>query len=87
MQLFECPFCGERNETEFHFATEAGKPRPEPSNDTSAEKWADYVHFQTALEEEVTEIWVHLTCGEFFLLTRNTRTREILGSKTLPGRE
>ena len=25
MQLFPCPFCGPRDETEFTFATEAGK--------------------------------------------------------------
>ena len=27
MQTFPCPFCGPRSETEFHFATEAGRAR------------------------------------------------------------
>ena len=87
MQLLKCPFCGLRSETEFHFATEAGKPRPEPADDTSAEKWNEYLHLHNALGDEVSEIWVHLTCGEFFLLKRNTRTREVLDCSALPGRD
>ena len=87
MQLFECPFCGKRSETEFHFLVEAGKPRPEPSADVSAQEWTNYLHLQAALEDEVSEIWVHRTCGEFLILRRNTRTREIIASEPLPGRE
>ena len=87
MQQFECPFCGYRNEVEFHFATEAGKPRPEPAEEVNADEWNNYLHLQSALEDEVTEIWIHLTCGEFFLMTRNTRTREVINCMPLPGRD
>ena len=48
MQTFTCPFCGPRDETEFHFAAEAGKHRPEPAETTSDEAWADYLYMNAA---------------------------------------
>jgi len=44
MQLFSCPFCGERDETEFVFCAEAGKTRPEPAAEVSADAWARYLY-------------------------------------------
>lgn len=83
MQLFPCPFCGPRDETEFHFGGEAGKHRPEPAADVSAEKWAEYLHFEANPKGPSREIWVHLTCGEFFLMGRDTLTHEVTGSTAL----
>ena len=31
------------------------------------------------------EVWLHLTCGEYFLMTRDTVTREVLACDPLPG--
>ncbi|RKF16153.1 sarcosine oxidase subunit delta [Roseovarius spongiae] len=86
MQIFPCPFCGPRDEREFHFATEAGKPRPEPADKVSAEDWAAYLYANEAPRGEAREVWLHLTCGEYFVMTRDTLTREVKGSETLPGR-
>jgi heterotetrameric sarcosine oxidase delta subunit len=83
MQLFPCPFCGPRDETEFHFGAEAGNIRPEPAASTSAEVWADYLHFETNPKGPSREIWVHTTCGEFFLMERDTVTHEVKGSQSL----
>ena len=81
MQLFSCPFCGLRDETEFVFATEAGKTRPEPAADVSAERWARYLHFSDNPKGATREIWQHATCGEFFLMERDTVSHVVAGSR------
>ena len=85
MQRFPCPFCGLRDETEFQFAAEAGKRRPEPAPEVSDLEWADYLYMNEAPRGPAQEVWVHLTCGEFFLMTRDTVTREVIGVRALPG--
>jgi sarcosine oxidase subunit delta len=87
MQQFPCPFCGLRDETEFHFAAEAGKTRPGPASDVGDDVWADYLFQNDAPKGHAREIWVHMTCGEFFVMTRDTVTREVLECTALPGRE
>lgn len=86
MQIFPCPFCGLRDEREFHFAVEAGKARPEPAAEVSDAVWADYLYTVAAPSGEAREVWLHLTCGEYFVMTRDTVTRAVLGSDALPGR-
>ncbi len=86
MQRFPCPFCGPRDETEFHFAAEAGKHRPEPAPDVTDANWAQYLHMNDAPRGPAREVWVHLTCGEFFVMTRDTVTRAVIEVAALPGR-
>lgn len=86
MQIFPCPFCGARDEREFQFAAEADNPRPEPAAEVTDADWAAYLYATTAPRGAAREIWLHLTCGEYFLMTRDTITREVLGSDALPGR-
>ena len=83
MQRFPCPFCGPRDDNEFHFAAEAGKTRPEPAGEVDAEKWAEYLYSKKNPKGAAREIWVHTTCGEFFLMERNTVTHEVTGSRAL----
>lgn len=71
MQLFPCPFCGPRDETEFHFCGEAGNTRPDGA-DVSARDWACYLYMRANPKGATREIWVHLNCGEFFAMERNT---------------
>ncbi len=84
MQLFPCPFCGPRDETEFHFAVEAGHARPEPATEVSDDDWADYIYTNRSPKGEAREIWIHVTCGEYFILARDTVTRVVHGSEPLP---
>jgi sarcosine oxidase subunit delta len=86
MQLFPCPFCGLRDETEFHYATEARKPRPEPAPEVSDADWSAYLHLNANPRGVSREVWIHLTCGEFFLMTRDTVSAEVLSAEPLPGR-
>ena len=75
MHLISCPFCGPRDETEFRFGAEAGKQRGTVAS--SAQDWARYLYFQENPKGETSEIWLHLTCGEFFLLERKSLTHAI----------
>lgn len=83
MQLFPCPFCGPRPETEFHFATEAGRTRPEPSEAVSPEAWSKYLYANANPKGATREIWVHLTCGEFFAMERDSVTHIVKGAEAL----
>ena len=83
MQLFSCPFCGPRDETEFAFGAEAGKTRPEPAADVSDEAWARYLHYDDNPKGPTREIWLHATCGEFFLMERDTVSHAVTASQLL----
>ncbi len=87
MQLFKCPFCGTREESEFHFASEAGKLRPEPASSVDDAQWSAYLHENIAPKGEAREIWLHLSCGEYFIMCRDTITRAVLSVEELPGRQ
>jgi heterotetrameric sarcosine oxidase delta subunit len=83
MQIFPCPFCGPRNETEFHFAGELGKVRPDTTADVTARDWASYLYAQRNEKGPVREVWMHLTCSELFVMERDSVTMTVLGSRSL----
>jgi heterotetrameric sarcosine oxidase delta subunit len=83
MQIFTCPFCGPRNEREFHFAGQAGKTRPDTTVDISSNSWRAYRFAYENPKGPAREIWVHLPCQEYFIMTRDTETMEVLGTETL----
>lgn len=82
MQWFPCPFCGERPEAEFRFGAEAGHPRPDGA-EVSAAAWRGYMYERRNARGPVREVWQHRTCGEFFLLARDTRTHEVQGADAI----
>jgi sarcosine oxidase subunit delta len=79
--MFPCPFCGPRAETEFSFAAEAGKTRPE--GDVSDLAWSEYLYAEANPKGPAREIWVHLTCGEYFVMARDTLTHVVSASSPL----
>ncbi|MEM9708400.1 MAG: sarcosine oxidase subunit delta [Pseudomonadota bacterium] len=83
MQIFPCPFCGHRNETEFHFAGELGKVRPDTTRKVSDKDWASYLYTQRNEKGTVREVWMHLPCAELFVLERDSVTMAVLGSRPL----
>lgn len=87
MQLFRCPFCGPRDETEFHYGGEAGNTRPRLAPTAGAAEWAHYLYMRANPKGPTREVWVHLTCGEFFVMERNTVTHETTASVALHGDE
>jgi sarcosine oxidase subunit delta len=82
MQRFPCPWCGERAETEFRYAGDAGTRRPEPTADDHA--WAQYLHFRRNAKGAAREYWIHAGgCGRWFELHRDTLTHEVTGSEPM----
>ena len=86
MQLFSCPFCGPRDETEFHFGGEAGNLRPEGA-DVPANRWASYLYLRDNPKGTTREVWVHASCGEFFVMERDTVSHEVEASTALGNAE
>jgi sarcosine oxidase subunit delta len=82
MQIFPCPFCGPRDEGEFHYVGEP-KARPEPASSVSDAEWADYLYFNSNTKGLAREIWLHLTCMEMFAMTRDTATNAVVASEAL----
>jgi heterotetrameric sarcosine oxidase delta subunit len=83
MQIFTCPFCGPRNETEFHFAGELGKVRPATDQKIAAQAWSTYLYAQRNDKGPVREVWMHLTCSELFMMERDSVTMEVLNTRAL----
>lgn len=84
MQIFTCPFCGPRDEREFHFAGEAGKTRPDTTTTIAVHDWAHYLHTQRNEKGVVHEVWMHITCHKLFMMTRNSATMDVLSSNSIP---
>ena len=62
---------------------EAGKVRPDTSEEISAADWASYLHDQRNEKGPVREVWMHLTCAEMFVMTRDSVSMEVLGTEQL----
>jgi len=85
MLRFPCPFCGTRDEREFRYEGQAGKARPENTKAVSDEDWSDYLHTLDNPMGESKEVWVHLPCQEYFLMTRDTVNMTVLSTTDLQG--
>ncbi len=77
MFQIECPYCGARDEQEFHFGGEGHLVRPGESVDD--ESWAQYLYFRDNPKGVHFEQWCHrFGCGTWFNIARDTVTHEIL---------
>jgi len=81
MLIVNCPWCGEREVTEFSYGGEAHITRPENPEQLSDEQWGDYVFFRKNTRGIHYERWVHTHgCRRWFNAVRNTVTDEFFGS-------
>ena len=79
MFLIECPWCGERDESEFNCVGEAHIARPLETEKMSDQEWADYLFMRSNPKGLHREQWLHAAgCRRYFNATRNTVTYEIL---------
>ena len=85
MQLFPCPFCGPRAESEFHFGGDFGNARPEGFDSVSDAEWASYLHDRNNPKGAASEVWIHMTCGEVFRMERDTVSHAISATSVLQG--
>jgi sarcosine oxidase subunit delta len=78
MLLIPCPWCGERDEAEFHCGGQSHIARPTEPERISDPEWADYLYMRDNTKGLFYERWVHSSgCRRWFNLARDTVTHEI----------
>ena len=78
MHNIKCPYCGHRDEHEFHYGGEAHIARPTNPDQLNDEEWGDYVFNRTNPKGWHYERWLHEAgCGRWFNAVRNTKSHEI----------
>ena len=67
MLQISCPWCGPRDETEYHYGGQAHVAYPEDPAALSDEEWAAYLFFRDNPKGLFAERWVHSTgCRKWF---------------------
>lgn len=76
MLLLPCPFCGDRDETEFVNGGPARPPRP--GTGVGDEAWIDWLTVPRNPVGYVEEWWWHARgCGQWFKVSRHTATHHV----------
>jgi len=79
MQLINCPWCGPREEAEFHYGGQAHVPYPDNPAELDDETWARYVFFRDNPKGPFAERWVHSAgCRRWFNAVRDTQTHQLI---------
>ncbi|GAA3884388.1 2Fe-2S iron-sulfur cluster-binding protein [Streptomyces lacrimifluminis] len=79
MLLIPCPWCGPRDEAEFHYGGQAHVPYPQNPSALTDEEWARYLFFRDNPKGPFAERWNHgAGCRRWFNAVRDTGTNEIL---------
>ncbi len=78
MLLIPCPWCGERDETEFRYGGQAHLARPLDPHATGDAEWAEYLFMRDNPKGWFRERWNHAAgCRRWFNMVRHTVTHEI----------
>jgi len=78
MLLIPCPWCGPRDEIEFHCGGQSHVQRAEPYDQVSDETWSNYLFNRVNPKGLHLERWVHNGgCRRWFNLARDTATHRI----------
>ena len=84
MLLINCPYCGERDESEFSFGGEGGISRPTNPDELSDEQWADYLFIRKNPRGLHHELWNHAQgCRRWFNVERDTLTYKIAATRAI----
>ena len=79
MILIKCPYCGERDQSEFSNGGEAHVARPKNSENLNDKEWGEFVFYRANPKGIFYERWVHSHgCRKWFNAVRDTSTDEIL---------
>jgi heterotetrameric sarcosine oxidase delta subunit len=77
MLQIACPWCGERDETEFSYGGEAGVAYPAEPAALSDAEWSQFVFVRANTKGPLHERWVHTQgCRRWFDAVRDTSTNE-----------
>ncbi len=78
-----CPWCGPRDETEYHYGGQAHVPYPEDPAVLSDEDWAGYLFYRDNPKGPFAERWAHAGgCRRWFNVVRDTATYDVLAVYT-----
>ena len=81
MLRIPCPYCGLRDQAEFHYGGEASVSRPAKPASASDAEWVDYLFYRDNLKGLHRERWVHsFGCRQWFIVERDTLSHQIHGS-------
>jgi sarcosine oxidase subunit alpha len=81
MLLIGCPWCGPRDEIEFHYGGQAHVAYPADPDALTDEEWADFLFMRDNPKGEFAERWMHAAgCRRWFNAIRNTATNELLAT-------
>ena len=77
MLKIDCPNCGPRDETEFHYGGQAHVAYPENPEETTDREWAEYLFYRENTKGIYAERWSHSAgCRKWFNALRDTVTYE-----------
>ncbi|MDA9838049.1 sarcosine oxidase subunit delta [Candidatus Pelagibacter sp.] len=78
MFLINCPYCGERDQSEFKAGGEAHIERPKQPTELSDDEWAEYLFMRKNIKGIQFERWNHAHgCRKWFNMIRDTSNDEI----------
>lgn len=81
MLLVPCPWCGPRDETEFHYGGQAHIETPISASGLDDQQWAEVVFYRDNPRGPYAERWVHASgCRRWFNAIRDTRTYDFLAT-------
>lgn len=84
MLLLSCPWCGNRDESEFAYGGEANIARPPSPESLSDAAWGDYLFMRKNPKGRHLELWVHAYgCRRWFQVERDTVSYDILSVQQL----
>ena len=76
MIRINCPFCGERDHSEFSYGGDASVEYP--ALDASVEEWTEAVFMRDNIRGSQSETWQHTSgCRSWLIVERDTMTHEI----------
>ncbi|WP_456696267.1 sarcosine oxidase subunit delta [Aeromicrobium sp. P5_D10] len=83
MLLLSCPWCGPRDETEYHYGGQAHVDYPKDPDELTDAEWSQYLFFRDNPQGPFAERWSHSGgCRRWFNVVRDTATYEVLSVYT-----
>jgi sarcosine oxidase subunit delta len=81
MLLIPCPWCGPRDEVEFHYGGQSGVAYPTDPDALDDAAWGQYLFFRDNPKGSFEERWAHSAgCRRWFDVVRDTVTHEFLAA-------
>jgi sarcosine oxidase subunit delta len=81
-----CPFCGERDVSEFVCKGEVLPARPDPAAPGAEDRFVEYLYARDNPAGPCREHWYHAAgCRRWLLVTRDLRSHAVLGAAFVDG--